>query len=561
MSEKLGRNQQGGAVLEPQDQAKHFGAYYTDAVVARFLVDWAVRGPSDRVLDPSFGGGVFLGAAVEHLTSLGGQGSEQVYGVEIDETVYQKTSWMLKEQYRLNVRHLFCADFFAVGQETLPGFDAVIGNPPFIRYQSFQGATRERALERSSIQGVALSRLVSSWAPFVVHSIAQLRPGGRLAMVIPMELAYATYAKPVLAHLTRMFRRVSLLTFREPLFPHLSQDTLLLLADDRGAAFETLDWRDVADTGALRALPRTLPRTEALNDEALISGQERLSSHFIAPGARDLYKHLEDSSTPLGSIADVGIGYVSGANAFFHLAPADVRDQQLPLDVLTRATFRGKALRGIRFTYADWQKAAEEGHAGYLLNIAKQQDIDDATKRYLASGEQRDVHLAYKCRVRSPWYSVPNVHVPDAFLTYMSGLRPELVGNDAGAVTPNTLHAVRLNDAAYCRGDDLAVLWQSSLSHLSTEIEGHAMGGGMLKLEPKEARRVRIPRISQPLPPLAEEIDTLLREGRRDTARQRVDEEISQNIIGLSKQECHLLYEAATKLRTRRYYRGRETRA
>jgi hypothetical protein len=32
-----------------------------------------------------------------------------------------------------------------------------------------------------------------------------------------------------------------------------------------------------------------------------------------------------------------------------------------------------------------------------------------------------------------------------------------------------------------------AVAWQSSLTRLSTEIEGHPLGGGMLKLEPREA--------------------------------------------------------------------------
>ena len=39
---------------------KNLGAYYTNRPVADFLVSWAVRSSKDRVLDPSFGDGVFI---------------------------------------------------------------------------------------------------------------------------------------------------------------------------------------------------------------------------------------------------------------------------------------------------------------------------------------------------------------------------------------------------------------------------------------------------------------------------------------------------------------------
>ena len=63
---------------------KSRGAYYTDRAVADFLVRWAVRGSADVVLDPSFGGGVFLRAAAERVEALGGHPARQVFGVELD---------------------------------------------------------------------------------------------------------------------------------------------------------------------------------------------------------------------------------------------------------------------------------------------------------------------------------------------------------------------------------------------------------------------------------------------------------------------------------------------
>ena len=60
------------------------GAFYTDAAVADFLARWAIRSPGDKVLDPSFGYGVFLRAAGERLRHLSGAPAMQVFGAEIN---------------------------------------------------------------------------------------------------------------------------------------------------------------------------------------------------------------------------------------------------------------------------------------------------------------------------------------------------------------------------------------------------------------------------------------------------------------------------------------------
>src|SRR5919199_559182 len=98
---------------------------------------------------------------------------------------------------------------------------------------------------------------------------------------------------------------------------------------------------------------------------------------------------------------------------------------------------------------------------------------------------------AYKCRMREPWYAVPDVQVPDFFLTYMSGREPNLVRNEAGCTCTNSVHSVRVRDcraAAY-----LVTAWESPFLKLSCEIEGHPLGGGMLKLEPGEASQIVLP--------------------------------------------------------------------
>lgn len=554
-------------VLLPQD-SKALGAFYTDSQVADFLVRWAIRSKSDSVLDPSFGGGVFLRSACKRLVELAGDAGTQVFGVEIGEAIHAEISEKLFEEFGVRKRNLLLADFFAVAPGVLPQVDVVVGNPPFIRYQRFSGGARRRALTRAASAGVKLSGLASSWAPFVVASVGAIRRDGRLAMVVPFELCHASYALPVLRHLAASFSSITLLTFRKKLFPDLSEDTLLLLGEGKGGRSSNFHIRDLKHAGALSELQtsgsRLLPGARSVSAPALASGEERLVEQFIPRRARELYRELRGTgleanpqTARLGELADVGIGYVTGANDFFHLSTAVATMWGVPKRYLRPAVRSGKSLTGLSFTPGDWLESVKRGEESYLLHLDAE-DLPASVRKYLENGERAGVANAYKCRTRVPWYRVPHVYQPDAFLTYMSGTLPKLVANDTDAVAPNTLHVVRLNRSTPISRDVLATLWQTSLTRLSVEIEGHALGGGMLKLEPTEAENVLIAlplARTQSLRGLSGELDVLLRRGD-SVAAQDLADRIVLSAIGLSRAESATLREAAEILRERRYARG-----
>jgi adenine-specific DNA-methyltransferase len=550
------------AIQEPQPDgnSKTLGAYYTDAQVAEFLVWWAIRSADDRVLDPSFGGGVFLRAACKRLRQLGGNPSDHVFGVEIDERVHASIADKLFDEFAVRRRNLILSSCFDLSRDAIRDVNVVVGNPPFIRYHRFSGDVRRRALARAEEQGVRLSELSSSWAPFLVHSSSILSPGGRLAMVVPAEIGCAAYARPILEHLSRSFGRVYLLTFQKKLFPELNEDTVLLLAEDKGSQCSSFRWRDLSHAGELLRLQAggetALPRTRAVDAQGL-QGRNKLIENFIPVKTRDLYRELKSlaSTSRLDDLADVGIGYVTGANAFFHVDSRTARTWQIPASYLRAAVRRSRDLTGLRFTRDDWQRTVESGEAGYLLHIESADGLPEGLRRYLKHGESRGVPTAFKCRTRSPWFRVPHVYRPDAFLTYMSGLAPRLVANETHAVSPNTLHIVRARSPE-CSGASLAALWHTALTAFSVEIEGHALGGGMLKLEPSEAENVVLAAANGSSAPLMEELDRLVRSGREADAQARADQVVLRAGLGLTAREVERLRQGARILRERRCARS-----
>lgn len=449
---------------------KQFGSYYSPIAVVQSLVAWALRSPADRLLDPACGDGRFL---AEH---------PRCHGVERDPLAAAAV------RARLPGRLLHEGDFFAWAGATAERFDGAVGNPPFIRYQRFTGAARQAALRLCRDHGVTLTALASSWAPFLIGAATLLRPGGRMAFVVPAEIGHAPYARPVLEYLVAHFRRVQLIAVQERLFPELSEDCWLLYADGFGAATGHL---------LLSAQPRFTPqpRPPAAAQAVAISRAEldawnwRLRPFLLPEAARVSYRHIAATAPRLGDVARVGIGYVTGANDFFHLRPSQAAHLGIPQESLPVAVRNGRALAElVAITPAVVAAWLQADRPVLLLHLGKQQTPTAAMHAYLATPAAASARTAYKCRQRSPWYAVPDVIVPDAFLSYMSGSGPRLVENQAGCVGTNSVHVVRLN-GRMPRGE-LLRRFADPLTALSAEIEGHPLGGGLLKLEPREAARI-----------------------------------------------------------------------
>ena len=85
---------------------------------------------------------------------------------------------------------------------------------------------------------------------------------------------------------------------------------------------------------------------------------------------------------------------------------------------------------------------------------------------------------------------------------------------------------------------------------MSSEIEGHALGGGMLKLEPSEAERVRIC-IPRPSPNKSQRIrlDNLLRAEEYEAALDYADKAVLIGKLGLTNRDCIALRDGYRYLR------------
>jgi tRNA1(Val) A37 N6-methylase TrmN6 len=546
-------------VADRPELRKARGAFFTPAPIADFLAAWAVGDdPAARVLDPSCGDGVFLLAAARRLKEVGAPLDaldQRVYGVDLHRPSL-KAATALLESEGLDA-HLIPDDFFNLSTPAqldclLPEMDAVIGNPPFIRYQEHIGETRKRSAQAALAQGVRLSGLASSWAALLVHACGFLKPEGRLAMVMPAELLTVHYAEPVRRWLRRRFAAVNLVMFSHLQFEDALEKVVLVVAKGSGgcSSFSLFEVDDAEDLPTLHAFDHfnVTPAAEGKWTDLLLPlHQRQLFSRVV-----------EEHFVPLESYGNPELGTVTGANHFFTLSESTRRDFGLKEKHLRRISPPGtKHLKGLSFTPGDWESLREADERVWLL-CPEDGKTDAGLRAYLAEGEAAGVPDAYKCQIRQSWFRPPVVSAPDIFFTYMSHRYPRLIANTAGVTFVNSMHGVRLRPSWRSVKGALPLLALNSLTMLGAELFGRSYGGGILKMEPREAATLPMPApevLAKAWAVLKDERDSLnrqLRNGFWTTVVKRVDEVLLRETIGLSGTDIAALDDATQSLRARR---------
>jgi len=545
------------------DADKLRGGYYTSPEVAAWLARWAIRAPDDAVLEPSCGDGAFLVAAAARLGELGARAraiGENVTGVEILAVEADRARARLRLILGRHPAAVETGDFFAWWQRPARRqFDVAIGNPPFIRYQTFPEPHRGLAMAIMARLGLTPNRLTNIWVPFVAAAAASLRPGGRLALVLPAELLQVSYASQLRSFLADRFARLDVVACNELFFDRAEQEVVLLLADGALPAPSACNECRVALTEA-RCLAHITarPPSEVLAGalpKTVRHGDEKWLKYFLTEREITFMRTLRAApvTAALAAHASVDVGVVTGKNEFFVLS--DDRVDRLGVGGHTVPVIsRSAQLLGACIGAAEWQRLAAAGDRVHLLHLAALDAARPSPRlaSYLRLGEANGFDKGYKCSIRVPWYAVPSVWVPDAFLFRQIYDFPRVVLNQAGATSTDTIHRLR----GIAAPEQIVANLYTHLAAASAEIEGRSYGGGVLELEPREAERLLVPaRLGAALP--LGECDRLIRAGRIDQVLGENDALLLRGEMGLSAAECAMLRDVWVKMRDRRLARRR----
>ena len=476
---------------EDQSSQKLRGGYYTPPDLAAFISRWVSRIRPMEILEPSCGDGAFFPG----LARCDDSGGARVTACESDPIEATKATARAR-RLRLSAA-VHPTDFLAwalpqLAERRTP-FDAAIGNPPFIRYQYLPPRFQAAAARIFASLGCRFTRHTNAWVPFLLASIALLRPGGRLGMIVPAEVLHVRHAQSLRAYLATHCRRVVVIDPVRLWFPDTLQGAVILLAqkkDDGCAPAHRVGVHSVRDREFLASDPDDIFRSTPTVNSVTTSG--KWTPALLASPVRSILDDapLLPTVRPFERIGSAQVGIVTGANAFFLVDDATVA--RFGLGRVAHPMFgRSAHCPGIIYDRAQHRRNASAGQPTNFLWFRNASSCRSSRVReYLAMGESQSLHLRFKCRIRNPWYAVPSVYSTHLSMLKRAHDAPRLVLNRAAAFTTDTAYRVR---STLVPAESLAACFLNPLTALSAEIEGRHYGGGVLELIPSEIRNLLVP--------------------------------------------------------------------
>lgn len=469
------------------------GGYYTPDDLAAFLCEWVLEIEPERILEPSCGDGVFLGA----LRMAGGSDSLAVTAVELDEIEAAKAKRRAAE-VGLRASKIHSTDFLSWALDMTGKaegtFDAVIGNPPFVRYQYLPQPFQRKAEQVFRELGLPFTKHTNAWVPFILASMRMLRPGGRLAMVVPAEIIHVMHAQSLRSYLGKECSRLVIVDPEKLWFEGTLQGAVLLMAEKRKGEKEKaegLGIYEVKDREFLRFKPsEVFAAPQSINGKTVAGKWTRA---LLDKGTRDLFDELADHHEVhrFSDVADVDVGIVTGANKFFLVTDDVVAEHGL--ERWAHPMFgRSEHCPGVIYDKKQHTANAKVGNPTNFLWFQDKEPLRYKKARsYIEAGEVDELHTRYKCRIRSPWFTVPSVYSTEIGMLKRSHDLPRLILNKVGAYTTDTAYRIRaLNGTS---ADKLVSCFINSLTALSAELEGRHYGGGVLELVPSEIEKLLLP--------------------------------------------------------------------
>jgi len=489
------------------------GGYYTPSDLAQFLVKWVGGISPKTILEPSCGDGIFF----EALCKLPKR--PKVLGFELDEIEAEKAHKRATD-LGLSKAKILSTDFLGWALDNIYNgagqFDAIVGNPPFVRYQYLPPTFQERAEEIFQRLDCKFTKHTNAWVPFILASFELLKPGGRLAMVVPSEIIHVMHAQSLRTYLGEQAKRLIVIDPEEIWFEGTLQGAVLLLA-------ETMNGKTV---------------------------EGKWTRALLEPATRDLLDELVERNVArrFDDVAQVDVGIVTGANKFFLVEDETVKT--FGLQKWAHPMFgRSEHCPGVIYDALQHKENAAKGKpTNFIWFPDRGVEATARGKNYIERGEKERLHTRYKCRIRKIWYSVPSVYATDVGMLKRSHDTPRLILNTLKAYTTDTSYRIRAKEGS---ASQLVYGFLNGLTALSAELEGRHYGGGVLELVPSEIEKLLIPPPSK-IKPDIKNLDKSVRTMPMDSVLEKQTQHVLGG-LGISKKDQAEILSGWKKLRNRRH--------
>jgi adenine-specific DNA-methyltransferase len=462
------------------EHRRKFAQFFTPFQLATLMADWLLGNKNLKtVLEPAFGLGVFSRALISKKSDL------SIKGFDIDEKIFAESKEIFNNT---SIVELHLKDYMF--NDWNNKYDVIICNPPYFKFHDYDNKTILNEIKNRL--KIKLSGFTNLYTLFLLKSIYQLNPNGRLAYIIPSEFLNSDYGKHVKSALTKnnVLRHIVVFDFEENIFDDaLTTACILLCSNDKHnqkVKFSTI--KEIDDLELIRTYISEYPLysidDSTFNNNKLEPKVKWRKYYQKQNGIR--YKNL----IPFSSAAKVVRGIATGANEYFTFSKSKANQYGIDKKYLLPCICKAVDVRDNFFTEDNYHSLIKSDRQTYLLNANDSKD--ENVLKYIDFGEKTGIDKKYLTANRTPWYSLENRPPSPIWVSVFNRSGLKFIRNEANIFNLTTFHCVYPVQNSLFDNINIDVLFAYLLTDIAREIfedNCREYGNGLQKFEPNDLNK------------------------------------------------------------------------
>lgn len=437
------------------------GQVFTNKNVADYMASLFCLKKNAVLLDPCFGRGVFLQAAISN-------GYTNIEGYEIDSELYITTKQKYPDLKLFNQDYL-CADFEKK-------YDGIIMNPPYVRQEKIDNLEPFGITKRILRQNKLFSNLPSTanlYMYFIFKSIDLLKDSGEMVVIFPSSWLQAKSGKQ----------------FEKSLY---SKCTLVKQIHITGEVFEKNALVEVVILHLKKGL---------LDVEAVIENIEISNGIFVTLQMVSTIDEL-GFECPFCNLGSVRRGITTGCNSMY-INPSfkeNKSKEHLLLIISTPKAIEGYSTTNAKIDYLFMPKP-ELGYTSEIQNYASKWK-----ERIKSFGRPKT--LLAKIDATESWFLIKSIDSVGILFSYFVRNDMKFIFNNTGCLARDNFYIIK----PYIDTMLVFALLNNYYTFFQLEKVGKKYGAGLLKLQRYDIEELKFPDIALFLDKEIEQLKVLSQE-------------------------------------------------
>ncbi len=462
------------------EHRKKYAQFFTPLPIATIMVDWLLGNKGLKtVLEPAFGLGIFSRLLLAKNSEL------KIKGFEVDATIFSRARDIFFERRNLDIQ---LEDYIYNDWDNK--YDGIICNPPYFKFHDYDNKSILSEVEKRL--NIKLNGFTNLYTLFLIKSIHQLEPNGRVVYIIPSEFMNSDYGKLVKSELikSKTLRHIAIVNFEENVFEDaLTTACILLCSNDRH--YQKVKFSNISNLDELNNLEDYILRYPEPNREEKYYALEELQPDikwrkYYQEQNGIKYRNL----VPFSNVAKVVRGIATGDNEYFTFSKSKAIEHCIDANYLLPCVCKSVDVKKRIFTKDNFDELVESGKQTFLFSAVGTDD--ENVKKYIEYGENKGVNTLYLTSKRNPWYSLENRPPAPIWVTVFNRNGLRFIRNEANISNLTTFHCIYPNQSNLFSNIKINVFFAYLITDVAKQIfedNRREYGNGLQKFEPNDINK------------------------------------------------------------------------